>query len=392
MSTSEHPVIIIGGGIAGLAAALSLSRVGRASLLVEQAAEFQEVGAGIQLGPNGYRALASVGLAEQAQALAIFPDALVLMDSIAGQEITRISLGQAFIDRFEHPYALIHRADLHRLLLTACAANPNIELRPSTRIAHFTQDDASVTAFVENGGQLRGSALIGADGIWSNTRDAIIGDGPPVVSGHIAYRAVLPAAEVPEAYRRNTMTIWGGPRNHLAQYPLRGGEFYNLVAVFHSDRYVEGWNTQGDPEELQRRFVGTCDAVQTLLSKIHSWRMWVLCDRTPVKAWSRGRATLMGDAAHPMLQYLAQGASMAMEDAVLLAAEMSKAKGDDAAAFQAYQAKRYLRTGRCQIMARVYGQIYHAEGVAAELRNLMLTARTTEQSYDGLAWIYDVAA
>ncbi|CAN5399227.1 3-hydroxybenzoate 6-monooxygenase [soil metagenome] len=386
------PVIIIGGGIAGLSAALSLSRVGRPSLLVEQAAEFKEVGAGIQLGPNGYRALATMGLADKADALAVFPDDLILMDAVKGDEVTRIPLGEGFVDRFKFPYALIHRADLHAVLLRACRADPNITLQTSTRITGFEQDPSGVSATTTTREVLRGSALIGADGLWSKTREAIVGDGAPEVSGHIAYRAVLPTSQVPEAFRRNAMILWGGPKCHLVQYPLRGGELYNLVAVFHSDRYVEGWDTAGDPEELQRRFAGTCDTVQTLLSRIENWRMWVLCDRAPVKDWSQGRATLIGDAAHPMLQYLAQGACMAMEDSVLLADEVSKAAGDDAAAFRNYQAQRYLRTGRCQIMARVHGEFYHAEGVAAELRNGMLSARSPEQSYDGLAWLYDVAA
>jgi salicylate hydroxylase len=171
-------------------------------------------------------------------------------------------------------------------------------------------------------------------------------------------------------------------------YPLRGGELYNLVAVFHSNRYEEGWDSFGDPAELHERFAKTCEPVRTLLGKIESWRMWVLCDRPPIKDWSRGRITLIGDAAHPMLQYLAQGACMAIEDAVCLANRVEEAQGDFSAAFQAYQAARYLRTGRVQIMARVYGEFYHASGVARELRNMMLGARTPEQSFDAMEWLY----
>ena len=189
----------------------------------------------------------------------------------------------------------------------------------------------------------------------------MVGDGKPQVAGHITYRAVLPTKEVPEHLRRWSMTFWAGEKVHFVIYPLRGGELYNLVAVFHSNRYEEGWDSFGDPAELHERFAKTCEPVRILLGKIESWRMWVLCDRPPVKNWSNGRITLLGDAAHPMLQYLAQGACMAVEDAVCLANRVATAQGDYAAAFQAYQDARYLRTGRVQIMARVYGEFYHAE-------------------------------
>ena len=245
-----------------------------------------------------------------------------------------------------------------------------------------------MTARSESGYGYEAAALIGADGLWSTIRQLIVGDGKPQVAGHITYRAVLPTKEVPEHLRRWSMTFWAGEKVHLVIYPLRGGELYNLVAVFHSNRYEEGWDSFGDPAELHERFAKTCEPVRTLLGKIESWRMWVLCDRPPVKNWSKGRMTLIGDAAHPMLQYLAQGACMAIEDAVCLANRVESAQGDYAAAFEAYQAARYLRTGRVQIMARVYGEFYHASGVARELRNMMLSARTPEQSFEAMEWLY----
>lgn len=388
MST-QQPILIIGGGIGGLASALALSRLGIPTLVIEQADEFREVGAGIQVGPNGFRALDRLGVLAQARELAVLPDELIMMDSVNATPVVEIPAGDSFIERFQYPYALIHRADLHNVLLNACRASSQIEFRTSTRVASFSEANGKMNVTTAQGEVISGSALIGADGLWSKVRESIVGDGAPRVSGHIAYRAVIPIEEVPEAYRRNAMILWGGPKNHLVQYPLRGGKLFNLVAVFHSDRYVEGWNTEGDPEELKQRFAGTCDTVQELLAKIDSWRMWVLCDREPVKEWSRGLATLVGDAAHPMLQYLAQGACMAMEDAVVLADAVARCDGDFAEAFQDYQQRRYLRTGRCQIMARVHGEFYHATGVTAELRNAMLASRTPEQSYEGLAWLYD---
>jgi salicylate hydroxylase len=216
----------------------------------------------------------------------------------------------------------------------------------------------------------------------------IVGDGKPKPAGHITYRAVLPTAAVPEEYRWQDMAFWAGDKVHLVLYPLRTGELFNLVAVFHSNRCEEGWDSFGDPAELHERFAQTCAPVRTLLSKIESWRMWVLCDRPPIKEWSRGRITLLGDAAHPMLQYLAQGAGMSIEDAVCLADKVVAADGDYAAAFRAYQQTRYLRTGRVQIMARVYGEFYHASGVAKELRNMMLSSRTADDAMAGMEWLY----
>ena len=208
---------------------------------------------------------------------------------------------------------------------------------------------------------LRGDALIGADGLWSRIREAVVGDGKPRVSGHIAYRAVLKREEVPAHLWSDDVLLWGGEKTHLVHYPLRRGELFNLVAVFHSNKYDEGWNTFGDTAELNERFALAVPQVRELLGKIETWKMWVLCDREPVKNWSDRRVTLLGDAAHPMLQYLAQGAGQAIEDAVVLGAALRSTRGDVAAlAFQKYQQARYLRTGRVQLTARFYGDIYHA--------------------------------
>ena len=311
-----------------------------------------------------------------------------MLDAISGDEVTRIPLGGGFRKKFVHPYALIYRPDLLAVLLAACRNSDLIALDTSQKVVAVEERGDAVTARTENGHSYHGAALIGADGLWSTIRQLVIGDGKPQVAGHITYRAVLPTKEVPEHLRRWSMTFWAGEKVHFVIYPLRGGELYNLVAVFHSNRYEEGWDSFGDPAELHERFAKTCEPVRFLLGKIESWRMWVLCDRPPVKNWSNGRITLLGDAAHPMLQYLAQGACMAVEDAVCLANRVATAQGDYAAAFQAYQDARYLRTGRVQIMARVYGEFYHASGVARELRNMMLSARTPEQSFEAMEWLY----
>jgi 3-hydroxybenzoate 6-monooxygenase len=261
-------------------------------------------------------------------------------------------------------------------------------LENDRKVEDFTDHGDAVTVRFADGREVRGRALIGADGMWSKVRGKLIGDGPPLVSGHIAYRAVLKREDVPDDLWRPDMMLWAGPRTHFVHYPLRRGTLYNLVAVFHSDRYVEGWNAEGSTDELWKRFDGERPEVLRLLEKIETWRMWVLCDREPVKDWSKGRITLLGDAAHPMLQYLAQGACMATEDAVCLAEKVAETPDDIAGAFKAYEQQRYLRTGQVQIMARVYGQFYHAAGVTAELRYNMPHGRTAEQAYAGMEWLY----
>jgi 2-polyprenyl-6-methoxyphenol hydroxylase-like FAD-dependent oxidoreductase len=382
LKNKTDAIVIAGGGIGGLAAALALAQRGFSSRVLEQAPEFREVGAGIQLGPNSQRCLRALGVEAAVKRLAAFPDALVMMDAVTAEQVVSIPLG-GFAQRFRAPYALIHRADLHQCLLDACRQSPSIRLETSTTVTDF-EDDGTRVRIALDGRSYDAPAFIAADGLWSTMRGKLIGDGKPRISGHITYRAVLPTADVPEDLRRNDMVLWAGPKCHMVHYPLRGGELFNLVATFHSNRYEEGWNSFGDPAELRERFAGTCDIVKTMLGRIAEWRMWVLCDREPIKHWSKGRVTLLGDAAHPMLQYLAQGAGMAMEDALCLAKCLDESESVETA-FAAYPEARFLRTGRVQLAARLYGEFYHAEGVRRELRN----AYVKNASYEGLAWLYD---
>jgi salicylate hydroxylase len=392
-SKAERPFIVAGGGIGGLAMALGLAQRGFPVRVLEQSAEFREVGAGIQLGPNMFRALRRLGLRDAVLADAWQPGALEMRDALDGHLVTRMPLNtEVFSQRFGEPYAVTHRADLHGPILKACRDNDLISLETGRRVVDYQDDGQMVTVVLEDGERAGGRALIGADGLWSHIRERVVGDGAPRVSGHIAYRAVLRREDVPEDLWRPDVVLWAGPRTHLVHYPLRRGELFNLVAVFHSARYEEGWNAVGDIDELMRHFQGQRPEVKRLLDKIETWRMWVLCDREPVKDWSKGLVTLIGDAAHPMLQYLAQGAAMAVEDAVQLAGEFERHRDDLPAAFAAYQQARYLRTARVQVMARVYGEFYHARGPTAELRDMMLGARTPEQAYDGMAWLYGAAA
>ena len=389
MAKTDLPILIAGGGIGGFAAALALTQQGFRVQVIERAADFHELGAGIQLGPNVFRMFEILGVGEEMSQWAVFPNNLIMRDALNGAEITRIPAGEALHQRFGYPYAVIHRADLHKVLIDAVKRSPLATFATSCKVVGYEDHGDRVVVQTEAGETLEGAALVGADGLWSAVRSQMVGDGKPRVSGHIAYRGVIPLAKVPEHLWENNVVLWAGPKTHLVHYPLHRGEVYNLVVVFHSSRYEEGWDTYGDPTELRERFEGQHPKVREFLSMANEWKMWVLCDRDPISNWTQGRVTLLGDAAHPMLQYLAQGACMAIEDAVVLARCVSAAQGDYNAAFLSYQRERYLRTTRVQLTARMYGDIYHATDAVRDLRRQMLAGRTPEQAYNGMAWLYD---
>ncbi|HZL30858.1 MAG TPA: 3-hydroxybenzoate 6-monooxygenase [Pseudolabrys sp.] len=389
MAGNSDPFLISGGGIGGLITAYALARQGFPVRLFEQSKEFTEVGAGIQLGPNIFRALEKVGLKDAILADAHIPPAQEMRNALTGDLIANIPLGQAFSEYFgNQPYAVTHRADIHGALLKACEGSNLVTLENSRKVEDYEDHGDGVTVTLNNGEKVKGRALIACDGMWSKIRERIVCDGPPRVSGHIAYRAVLKREEVPKDLWRPDVVLWAGPRTHFVHYPLRRGELYNLVAVFHSDHYEEGWDAEGAKDVMWEHFKMQVPQVTRMLERINTWRMWVLCDREPVKNWTKGNVTLLGDAAHPMLQYLAQGACMATEDAVILAEKVAGSPDDLPAAFHAYQQARYLRTARTQIMARVYGEFYHARGVAAELRDMAVGGRTEQQAREGIAWLY----
>ncbi len=389
MTKKDLPVLVSGGGIGGLATGLMLARAGHSVTICEKAENFGETGAGIQIGPNAFKMFDAMGIRQEINQVAVFPDALVMMDALSGKTITRLPLNNdAFKKHFQNPYGVIYRPDLHSVLLDAVKNMPNVQMMTNCSVDHFKDHNDHVEITTSQGVE-KAAALIGADGLWSQIRNNLRGNEKPRISGHIAYRAVLPAREVPEANRKNEVILWAGPRTHLVHYPLHRGEIFNLVAVFHSDRYEEGWDVFGNASELEQRFSGQHKSVLTMLEKIDSWRMWVLCDREPIKNWSKGNVTLLGDAAHPTMQYLAQGACMAMEDAVCLASKLDQHDGDFEMAFRAYQQARYLRTARVQLTSRLYGDIYHAENVTAELRQMMLGGRDPEAAYAGMNWLYE---
>jgi 2-polyprenyl-6-methoxyphenol hydroxylase-like FAD-dependent oxidoreductase len=390
-SETTHPLnlLVAGGGIGGLAAAYVLGRAGHRVTVLEQASTFGEIGAGIQLGPNIFKMFEYLGLTEAVNRVAFFPPGLGMNDVRTGEKVIRVPLGDTALAAYGYPYGVIYRVDMHQVFLDACEALPTVTLRTSSKVESFEQDGSGVRARLAGGDTLQGDALIGADGLWSRIRETVVGDGKPRVSGHIAYRAVLKREDVPQHLWSDDVLLWGGEKTHLVHYPLRRGELFNLVAVFHSNKYDEGWNTFGDTAELNERFSQAVPQVKELLGKIQTWKMWVLCDREPVKNWSNGRVTLLGDAAHPMLQYLAQGAGQAIEDAVVLGEALRSTNGNVEQSFRKYQQARYLRTGRVQLTARLYGDIYHASGVQRELRNQLFQGGKESAGFAGLKWMYD---
>ena len=388
---SGLPVLVAGGGIGGLAAALALTRRGLSVKVLEQAPQLGEIGAGIQLGPNAFAAFDALGIGEKARARAVYTDEMVMHDALDETLVGRIPTGEAFRQRFGNPYAVIHRADVHLALLEGAQASDRIQVLTSTTVQRVDQDEHGVTVHDTQGGVHRGCALIGADGVKSAVRRQYVGDEARV-SGHVVYRAVIDRRDFPVDLKWNAASIWVGPNCHLVHYPLRGGEQYNVVVTFHS-RDKEEWSVrEGSFEEVQSYFEGICAKARQLIDLPKDWKRWATADREPIGQWTFGRATLLGDAAHPTLQYLAQGACMALEDAVTLGEALGvhgTADGSDfARAFEHYQRSRIARTARIVLSAREMGRIFHAKGVERLVRNGLWKGRSPERFYDAMEWLY----
>ncbi len=381
------PVLVAGGGIGGLAAALALVRRGFNVQVFEQAAEIGEIGAGIQLGPNAFHAFDALGVGEKARGRAVYTDYMVMHDALDEYQVGKIPTGEAFRQRFGNPYAVIHRVDVHKSLLEGAEETGRVRFQTSTRIERVEQDADSVTVYDQSGQAYRGQALIGADGVKSAVRQQYVND-PARVTGHVVYRAVVDKADFPEDLQWNAASIWVGPNCHLVHYPLRGGEQYNVVVTFHSRQQEEWGVTEGSKEEVQSYFQGICPKARQLIDLPKSWKRWATADREPIGQWTFGRTTLLGDAAHPTTQYMAQGACMAMEDAVTLGEALRVHNNDWAKALDLYQRSRVARTARIVLSSREMGRIYHAKGVERLVRNELWKGRSPERFYDAMEWLY----
>jgi len=385
--TQQLPVIVAGGGIGGLAAALALVRRGFHVKVLEQAPEIGEIGAGIQLGPNAFHAFDALGVGDKARARAVYTDYMVMHDAIDETLVGRIETGEAFRERFGNPYAVIHRVDVHLSLLEGAQETGRVAFLTSTRVERVEQDADGVTVFDQHGNAHRGVALIGADGVRSVVRQQFVGD-PARVTGHVVYRAVVDKQDFPKDLQWNAASLWAGPNCHLVHYPLRGGEQYNVVVTFHSRKQEEWGVTEGSKEEVQSYFQGICPRARQLIDLPKSWKRWATADREPIAQWTFGRVTLLGDAAHPTTQYMAQGACMAMEDAVTLGEALRVHDNDFAKAFDLYQRSRVARTARIVLSSREMGRLYHAKGVERLVRNDLWKGRPQERFYDAMEWLY----
>lgn len=384
---SSLPFIVSGGGIGGLAAALALVRQGFNVTVLEQAPEIGEIGAGIQLGPNAFHAFDALGVGDKARGRAVYTDELIMHDAIDAALVGRIPTGEAFRKRFGNPYAVIHRVDIHSSLLEGAQETGRVSFHTSTRVVDVEQDADCVTVIDEKGQRYRGQALIAADGGKSVMREKYVND-PPRVTGHVVYRAVVDRKDFPEDLQWNAASIWVGPNCHLVHYPLRGGEQYNVVVTFHSQGQEEWGVTDGSREEVQSYFQEVCPRARQLIDLPKSWRRWATADRMPIETWTFGRVTLLGDAAHPTTQYMAQGACMAMEDAVTLGEALRHCGNDIPEALDLYQRCRTTRTARIVLSGREMGRIYHAKGIERKIRNSMWKGRSPERFYDAVEWLY----
>jgi salicylate hydroxylase len=391
---SSRTILVAGAGIGGLTAALALARKGFRVIVCEQAQELSETGAGLQLSPNAARLLIELGLGDALQPHVVVPDRLSIRRGRTGAEIAQMTLGQDIAFRYGAPYWIIHRADLQSVLRDAALAHPDIVIQLGTSVHDFATHQNGVTVQIRRGDQVsdeRAVALIGADGLWSATRRLLGETGAPRFAGRNAWRATVPIADMPAAFRAPAIHLWLGRGAHLVHYPVRGGTVVNIVAIVRDAWSGEGWSAPGRSEELLGRFgkLSWSDGARSILKVPQSWLKWALFERPSLRQWGQGHMTLLGDAAHPMLPFLAQGAAMAIEDAVVLADCLAASPDHPPAALRSYEALRRGRTARVQRTARLTGEIYQLDGPLALARNAVLHRMGQENLRARYDWLYD---
>jgi salicylate hydroxylase len=385
----SEPILIVGGGLGGLTAALALAQRGWPVRVLEGAPEFGAIGYGIQFGPNVFHALDRIGVTEAVLEKADAPSAVLMIDALTGKEVTRVSTGSSFRARFKYPYIIVHRIDLHNVLLDACRRDALITLEPDAMVRQFQDHGDRVTVTTEDGRSFEGAALIGADGIRSRTRAQLLADGDPAPNGFIAFRTIVPMGEVTPEVRRDIVALWGGPGFHIVHYPLRHGTLFNIVAVFRRSAHSERGDVAAYRAELEHAYRDAHPTMKALLAMLDLGRRQAVGDRDPIRHWHKERVVLLGDAAHPTLQSLAQGACMAIEDGLCLADCVAAANGDYEAAFRSYENARVVRTARVTLESRHLWEVYHSGGITREVYWQMLRERSEGEVYRCLAWLYD---
>jgi salicylate hydroxylase len=391
MTNMAHKqVLIAGGGIGGMAAALACAQRGVPVQLLERVAQLSEVGAGIQIGPNVTRILQAWGLGAALAQVAAFPKQLQARDAQTGQVLGTLPLGERAQARYGAPYATIHRADLQGLLHRA-AQSAGVDILLGQTVQGWQGSEAALQVNTVQGLSFQASALVGADGVWSAVRQQLLGDAPARFTGHLAYRALVAQADLPAHLRSEQVTVWMGPRLHVVHYPVRSGQWLNLVAIVHGAKSEpsQDWDQVGQTQALMQAMGAVGRDLHERLASVPCWRQWALHDRAPVSGASgmaQGRVALLGDAAHPMRPYLAQGAGMAIEDAQALVQCLCAGKATVAEQLQAYAEQRWARNARVQARAIRNGRIFHAHGAVALGRNLSM--RLMGERVMDVPWLY----
>jgi 2-polyprenyl-6-methoxyphenol hydroxylase-like FAD-dependent oxidoreductase len=385
----RDPILIVGGGLGGLTTALALARRGLASRVLEGAPEFGAIGYGIQFGPNVFHVFDSLGLMDEVLAVADSPAAVLMLDALNGQELVRIPTGASLRARFKYPYIIVHRIDLHNVLLDACRRNDAIELVADAMVTGFEDRGDRVTATTADGRAFSGAALVAADGIRSQFRQKLVGDGEPRPIGYAALRTIVPIDKLNIDIPRDSVVLWSGPGYHVIHYPLRHGTQFNIVAVFRTSTHAEKADAATTRAELEQIYRDAHPSVRALNAMMDfGWRRSV-ADRDPVRHWHKGRVVLLGDAAHAPLQSLAQGAGMAIEDGLCLAEAIHANDGDFVTAFRRFETLRLARTARVQLESRaIWHSLLHAEGVARDVRDATVADWDEARLYDCLSWLY----
>ncbi|SDH48311.1 salicylate hydroxylase [Planococcus glaciei] len=387
--TKVSDIIVVGGGIGGLATALSIvQRTDKTVAVLEQAPEFGEVGAGIQLGANAMHVLDQLGVKEEIAKVSVFPKRLVLKDVYTAKELAVLDLTEGFQDHFKQPYVVLHRSDLHRVLFEACQKQGRISFMNNQIIQTVEQSPEQASVTNQNGETYHAEAVVGVDGLKSNVRK-LFSDDEPICSEYVAYRGTIPIDEITAKgdIAMDDVIMWVGPNLHLVQYPVRRGELYNQVVVFKTYDYKPDGDW-GTPEEMVERFKGAHPLVEKALEFISTQFRWGMFDRLPIENWTEGNVTLLGDAAHPMLQYLAQGAAQALEDAYVLG-EALETEATYNEAFMKYQEERLPRSAMVQTSARKWGEIIHAEDEITTLLRNTIFNQHKDTNYEVADFLYN---
>ena len=397
MDRVENSMLIVGGGIGGLAAALACAEKGAKPLLIERAKQFSEVGAGIQMGPNVTRTLFSWGLEKPLNEFIFAPQNLQVRDAVSGKTLGTLRLGQRSLEKYGAPYVTVHRADLHQVLLQKVLSTGVADLKLQTELDFLREDNDGMNVQVRDlqTGQtqaIKTQAMVGADGLWSDARNYVLPKTPPSVTGLVAYRALLPMKALPEALRQHNVMVWVGQRMHAVLYPVKGGQFLNMVVIVqgHSPETLVDWDHDANKNDLMRALGNIHANLKDVLDAVPAWRLWPLCDRPPLLSASqmaKGRVALLGDAAHPMRPFLAQGAGMAIEDAAALAACWARAELPLIERWQLYANMRWARNARVQERSIRNGHIFHMQAPLRWGRDVAM--RLMGESLMDVPWLYE---